>query len=328
MAKTVLGLDIGSNSIKLALCSGGSVKKVATAQTPMNLVKDGWVTSTESMSELIQQTMKEAGIRANAAAIVLPQESSYVRTVTMPVMTAEQLKLNIPYEFSDYIVGELKDYSFDYATIPQTGEAAEEQKMELLTAAAPNALLEEARSMLRMAGMKMVGAAPAECAYISMIRRMEEASPEKNREYCFIDLGYQDIRMYLFNGEKHMATRQLEAGLGNLDSVIADAMGVDLYLAHTYFLTNFDNVQNSESAVNAYGNITVELLRSLNFYRFSNPDSQLSDVWLCGGGAVIEPLRAAIAETLDMNIHQAGELLPEVAEDPHSYIRAVGITME
>ena len=326
MAKTILGIDIGSNSLKLALCKGGAVKKTAAVQMPANLVKDGWVTSAESVSELLQKTMKEHGIHAGQAAIVLPQESTYIRTVTVPVMTAEQLRLNIPYEFSDYIMDELKNYTFDYATLPQSQEDAEENRMELLAAAVSNDLLEEARSMLRAAGLKMVGAAPAECVYIPMIRRMEAAGREQSREYCFIDLGYQDIRMYLFHGEKHMATRLLGTGLSTLDSVIADSMGVDEHLAHTYFMTNFENVQTSESAVNVYGNITVELMRALNFYRFSNPDSQLSDVWLCGGGAVIEPMRAAIAESLDMNIHGAGELLP-ASSDPHSFLRAVGITM-
>ena len=327
MAKTILGIDIGSNSLKLALCNGGAVKRTVSVPMPANLVRDGWVTSAESVSELIQKTMKEHRIHAGQAAILLPQESTYIRTVTVPIMTVDQLRLNIPYEFSDYIMDELKNYTFDYATLPQTPEDAEENRMELLAAAVPNDLLEEARSMLRADGLKMVGAAPAECAYIPMIRQMEAATQNQSREYCFIDLGYQDIRMYLFHGEKHMATRLLGTGLSTLDTVIADSMGVDEHLAHTYFTTNFENVQTSESAVNVYGNITVELMRALNFYRFSNPDSQLSDIWLCGGGAVIEPMRAAIAESLDMNIHDAGELLP-ASSDPHSFLRAVGITME
>ena len=48
--------------------------------------------------------------------------------------------------------------------------------------------------------------------------------------------------------------------------------------------------------MNAYSNIAVELMRALNFYRFSNRDSALEHMWLCGGGAVIEPLGEAQIE--------------------------------
>jgi type IV pilus assembly protein PilM len=105
---------------------------------------------------------------------------------------------------------------------------------------------------------------------------------------------------------------------------------VDVHLAHTYLLTNYDDCQNSEACRNAYGNIAVELMRALNFYRFSNPDSQLEHIWLCGGGAVIAPLRKAIADTLDMKVHQARELLPggDQVEAGFELVQAIGVTMD
>ena len=82
--------------------------------------------------------------------------------------------------------------------------------------------------------------------------------------------------------------------------------------------------------MNAYGTITVELMRALNFYRFSNPDSHLEDIWICGGGACIQPLQQSIAETLDLRIHAAGELLPNgiALEEDYALLQAIGITMD
>ena len=73
----------------------------------------------------------------------------------------------------------------------------------------------------------------------------------------------------------------------------------------------------------------VELVRALNFYRFSNRDSTLSDMWLCGGGAVIEPLADAIGSMVDMRLHTPDELVPggEAVPDCNSYIQAIGIAM-
>ena len=81
--------------------------------------------------------------------------------------------------------------------------------------------------------------------------------------------------------------------------------------------------------MNAYSNIAVELMRALNFYRFSNPDSALSDLWLCGGGAVIRPLADTISEMLGIDMHPAEELVPGGGRvnECNSFTQAIGIAM-
>ena len=91
--------------------------------------------------------------------------------------------------------------------------------------------------------------------------------------------------------------------------MIAEAFSVDVHLAHTYLMNNYENCLEREECLAAYENIAVELMRAMNFYRFSNPDSTLSDLWLCGGGAVIRPLADSIGEMLDMELHPASELV-------------------
>ena len=348
MAKPILGVDIGSDNLKLVLMNKGQVKKHVAVPVPNALVKDYRSVSVETMGELIRNTMKENGIRCKDAAIVFANETVFVRTVVTPQMTTEQLKYNLPFEFRDYITDELKDYVFDYAMIStpeemtQSREASEQEEpngqeqedqggatMELLACAAPVSLVNESRELLRKAGLHMVKAAPTVSCYISLIRAMERRGQGFD-EYCILDLGYQSIRMNMFKGERHMVSRILEMGLSTLDSVLADAYNVDVHLAHTYLLTNFDKCQEKEACLNAYGNIAVELMRALNFYRFSNPDSQINDIWLCGGGAVIAPLRQAIADTLDLTIHQASELVPggEALEDSYELVQAIGVTMD
>lgn len=339
MAGTILGVDIGSDSLKLALCKtkDRSIKKTAVARMPANLLKDGRVASPEAMGELLRNTCRENGIRASKAALVLPHETTYLRSVVMPRMNAAQLVYNLPYEFNDYITDELKNYVFDYAMITDLAHTTEDARdgaapsMELMAAAAPVEILDEARLIFRRAGLKLVKAAPAVCGYIALIRAAEQIrGGGAVREYCVLDLGFRAIRMHMFRGDRHMVTRILEIGLSILDDVIADAYNVDVHLAHTYLVTNHEACQTKELCHTTYNNIAVELMRALNFYRFSNPDSQLSDVWLGGGGALIAPLREAIAQTLDMKIHKADELVQggEMVENCYDCLQAIGITMD
>ena len=353
MAKNILGVDIGSDNLKLVLVNKGQVKKAVTVPVPESLVKEYRVVSVESMGELIRETMKKHGIHCKEAAIVLANEAVFVRSVSTPVMTADQLTYNLPFEFRDYITDELKDYMFDYAMISTPQEIAESMQkpekeeegeaespleedegtgaaMELLAVAVPASLVQDSRTLLRKAGLKMVKAAPTVSSYISLIRAYEKKG-DHPEEYCILDLGHEAIRMYMFRGERHVVTRGLEVGLATLDQALADTYNVDIHLAHTYLLNNYDDCQNKEACRNAYNSISVELMRALNFYRFSNPDSQINDVWLCGGGAAIAPLRRVIADTLDMQIHQASELLPhggDRVEDSYELLQAVGVTLE
>lgn len=336
MAKTVLGIDVGYDSLKLALVKGRQVKKTAVVPMPNSLIRAGRVVSVETMGDLLRTAMKQNGLRCDKAALALPNETVFIRNVTMPIMTEDQLKYNLPFEFRDYITDELKGYVFDYAMIgvKQAEESSEAEDaelaggaMELMAVAAPKSLLDESREYLHKAGMKLVKAAPTVSCFTNLIRK---SGAPTDTEYCILDLGYQAIRMYMFRGDRHIVTRVLEIGMSSLDRVLAEQYGVDEHLAHTYLLSNYEGCQNGENCRNAYGNITVELMRALNFYRFSNPDSRLDDIWVCGGGAMIQPLLNVLAETTDMKLHSAAELLPgkQAVEQDYALLQAIGIALE
>ena len=353
MAKTILGVDIGYDNLKLALVAGDTVKKTASVPMPRNMVRDGQIVSVESVGEMIRAAMKEHGLRARGAAFAFSNESVYVKSVTMPLMTADQLEYNLPFEFRDYITGEIRDYTFDYGmystdfkaeepaaadsgfqgaaleSAPTEGLYSAPPTMDMLAVAAPRTVVEEARAIMRKAGLKLVKAAPALSAYMQMIRRKEAKNTGAPHWYCILDLGYQSVRMYIFHGERHIVTRVLDIGLSVLDQVIADLYGVDIHLAHTYLMTGYDHCTSRQECLNSYDNIATELMRALNFLRFSNPDGNIEDAWLLGGGAKILPLQQAIADTLDLQIHPASDLLPGGnIQDAETFIEAIGITMD
>ena len=338
MAKTTLGIDIGHDQLKLALVKGTRVLKTAMAEMPENLLREGRITSRETMGELIRATMKQHGIRANRAAFVLPDETVFIKNVEVPPMSVEQLEYNLPFEFKDYITGELREYVFDYAVISDgrpkrapegDAEGAAPQSLELMAVGCARSVLEDAQESLRKAGLKLVLSAPSLSAYINLLRAQHSALSAFAEEYGVLDLGYQAIRMYMFKGDRHVATRALEVGMSRLDNVLVDLYGVDSHLAHTYLMSNFENCQNREECLSAYESIAVELMRAMNFYRFSNPDSALQDLWLCGGGAVIRPLTDTIGDVLGIQLHPATELVPDgdAIDDCNSFAQAIGIAI-
>lgn len=334
MAKSCLGIDIGKDQLKLVLMKGETIQKTASVQMPEGLLKEGRIVSVETTGELIRKTMRENKIRCKEAAVVVSSGICFLRNVTMPEMTPDQLVYNLPYEFRDYITDELKKYTFDYSwgsgeaplkakklkktrkkkneekdENSENEEGSERKEMELLAAAAPMEDIEDIRLMARKAGLKLTFAAPEVSACENLLHYKLKAEQDKEKEYGILDLGSTSSRLLIFKGDRHQVTRVIERGMEQVEELLADYFHIDIHLAHTWLLANHEDCVNSDVCRDAFAQISVELMRALNFYQFSNPDSRLEDIWICGGGASIEAMRQSLKESLDVNIHDAGELL-------------------
>ena len=330
MAKSCLGIDIGKDQMKLVLMKGENIVKTASVQMPEGLLKDGRIVSVETTGELIRKTMKETKIRCKEAAVVVSSGICFLRNVTMPEMTAEQLVYNLPYEFRDYITDELKKYVFDYSwgsgeempkgkklkkaskkkeEKPEEEENQKRNEMELLAAAAPLEVMEDLRLMTRKAGLKLTFAAPEVSACENLLHYKLRNEQDKDKEYGILDLGSTSSRLFIFKGDRHQVTRVIERGMEQVEELLADNFHIDIHLAHTWLLANHEDCIHSEVCQDAFSQISVELMRALNFYQFSNPDSRLEDIYICGGGASIATMRQSLEENLDVKIHEAGELL-------------------
>ena len=327
MGKKILGLDIGSATIKMALCKDGAVLRSAVRDMPEGLMVGDRLNDLGKMADTLRSMMKQNGIRARDTAIVVSNEVCFLRELTMPRMTEAQLEKNLPYEFSSYIEGNLKDYIFDYEVLKEIGP--EDETMELMAAAIPEEVVEQMREFLHRAGLKLVRVAPNESAFQSLIRHAQGVVKEQE-DYCFLNLGSNAVRMFMFHGERHTATRVLETGLSRLEEAVADNFVVERPMAHRYLRENYHNCQTMEVCMEIYRDVSVELMRALNFYRFSNQDANLENIWLCGGGSAIQPLRHAIRDALGINIHRADSLIRNgrEVEDSYNLVQAVGVTLE
>ena len=358
MAKSCLGIDIGKDQLKLVLMKGETIQKAVSVQMPEGLLKEGRIVSVETTGELIRKTMKENKIRCKEAAVVVSSGVCFLRNVTMPEMTADQLVYNLPYEFRDYITDELKKYAFDYSwgsaeELPKAkkpkkqpkkkkgeekpdekAEDSEERRgeMELLAAAAPLEAIDDLRLMARKAGLKLTFAAPEVSACENLLHYKLKEESDKDKEYGILDLGSTSSRLLIFKGDRHQVTRIIERGMELVEELLADSLHIDIHLAHTWLLTNHEDCVNSEICQDAFSQISVELMRALNFYQFSNPDSRLEDIYICGGGASIESMRESLKENLDVTIHDASELMDglgggRVSEVPSLWMLAAGTAL-
>ena len=116
--KNCLGIEIGHYRIKIAYAEKGELKEFISERVRGN----GSDRYARQCADLIKDLLKEYAIRCRNVVFVIRQEDVYVRRFEMPLMTEEQLRLNLPYEFHDYIGDEMDKYVFDYAMIHDESE--------------------------------------------------------------------------------------------------------------------------------------------------------------------------------------------------------------
>lgn len=330
MAKNIVGIDIGACQLKLAVCADGVPRKLVTEEVPDNMIKDGSIVSPEATAQFIKKTASKARIGTRACAVILPTPVVFTRTMTIPAMTHENLALNLPYEFRDFITQEKDKYFYDYAMLNTIPDAdGKPHEFEIIAAATLKETVKAYADMCRRAGFKLVRAIPEELSYMNIVRSYEEKSGSANaREYCIIDLGHTATRLHIFKGYMLQATRVFDYGMQMLDSAIADSLNADEHIARAHKHSNTNNVLTSDICTNIYSMISIEVMRAINFYRFNSPTSNLTEVFLCGGGAKVEPMVERLASDIGMPVHRAGDLLPGDGGDSTLFCPAIGITMQ
>ena len=241
------------------------------------------------------------------AALALPPSQVICRLVTMPRMTTEQLLLNLPYEFSDFIQGVADQYHCDYAVCASAEGDDEAQGVPMMAAVAAKQTLAEYARMFAHAGIRLKTVLPQEMALIQLC----QARGAGAEEFCFIDLGHQFTRITVVWRDRVQATRQIALGGRNLDTIVANEMGVDPFLSNTYKTSNFQNVLTLPAIAEVCDRIAVEILKVINFYQFTYRSSSLDGVYLVGGGAALPLLRQSIENTVGLPLLDPADLPPE-----------------
>lgn len=321
MGKTRLGFDIGSSSLKIAVLRKKEVR-VEEVRLPENMVDDsGQIILPHAFAQFLKQTRKELSLPRGRASLVLPPGQVICRLVNLPRMTEEQLKMNLPYEFSDFILGMADQYCCDYAACAASEEEEEERNVPVMAAVASKQILAGYTKMFRQAGLHLKTVLPQEMALIQLCRNRE------TEEFCFVDLGHQVTRITVVNKDRIQATRQIALGGRNLDGIVAAETGVDPFLANTHKVSNFRDVLGLPAVAEVCEQIAVEILKVINFYRFTYRSNRLEGIYLVGGGAAMPLLRASIANAVDLPLLEPSDLLPEAGESAAAGIFAAGAAM-
>lgn len=333
MKKTYLGIEIGSQSVKFVVCTEGRVKEFFVEKFPENSVRDGSIVFWEVMAKFIKEKLKVHRISCKDVAMVLPEGTTYVRRFLMPYMTVEQMKVNLPYEFRDYITEEKDKYVYDYAVLGMVEEEHNGQiskSMDIMAVAVLKETIEKYKNMIKLCGLKLRIAAPETCAYQNIVRKhISLHDIEEVGDYAVVDIGHHTVDLRIFTKGKYETGREIEIGIKAITQAISNALSVDEHIAEVYKDSNQNNILYSEECMSVYSQIAWEVNRVINFFTYNYPNNTLDTLCVCGGGAKIEPLMETLRNIIDLKIKGLNELFDGTVVSEEALVlgaAAVGIT--
>ena len=296
MASKMIGVEFGSNTLKMAVCSDNTVKKMVVARMPEDLVREGRVISPVAMTEFLKATLKENGIRGGSCALVLPSSLVIGHHISMPVMSEAELKLNLPFEFRDFVGKDGAKFDYDYSVL-----GVRDNVMELYAAAVRKDVVEQYCSIFKKAGLTLKIAVPAEMAW----RNLVEEANNLPKKLCIVDIGHSTTRVNIFVDGNFVMGKDIDMAGALIDQTIADSQQLDPYAARNRKESNMNGILSSDLLNEAYQTLAIEVMKTVNFFKYSDTSEggPLEHLYYCGGSAVIEPLRTCLLKATNMTMH-------------------------
>ena len=313
MSKNIkIAFDLGNSSLKIAALKKG-VLELHELPLPENMMAEDNLLMPHAFSAFLKKAKKSLCLPGGPAGLLLPSSNVICRLVTMPHMSTDQLMLNLPYEFSDFIHGEPHQYYCDYALCQDESQELpqqEEEQMTMMAAVVQRQQIQDYIHIFSAGGFSLRRILPQEMSLIQLVQNCRRDRSEAPLEFCFIDLGFLSTRIFVVHGDRIQAARRIPIGGQVLDGVIADLFNMDSFLADAYKRGNHQGVLEHPRCMEIYESMAVEVLKVINFYHFTYRQNQLTGVYLIGGGAAIDPLRRLLEETLNLPALIVDTLIP------------------
>ncbi|MBW2232177.1 MAG: pilus assembly protein PilM, partial [Deltaproteobacteria bacterium] len=144
--KSVVGLDIGSNSVKAVEIvlkgkdKGFELKSLGIAPMPAEAIVQGAFLNSSAIVETIQEAIQSGRIKSKEVAAAVAGHSVIVKKVSLPTMTREELEDQIQWEAEQYIPFDVNEVNLDFQIL---GTSEGEGQMDVLLVAAKKDLIDD-----------------------------------------------------------------------------------------------------------------------------------------------------------------------------------------
>lgn len=290
-AKSVMGVDIGTSSIKVVQLrrQGGRVileTYGAIALGPYAGTDIGRATSLppEKIAEALKDVIREANVTVNDAAVAIPYSSSLISIIKLPAQVEKQLAQVVPLEARKYIPVPIGEVLLDWFVVSGGGKsAAADGKLEVLLVAIHNDTIAKFRSI---AGDALLAVGFFEIEVFSAVRAALEHGIAP---IAVVDMGAATTKFYVVERGLIRESHIINSGSQDLTLAVSRSLGLTVAAAEERkrkegLLGQGDLRKSLELSLST---LLSELSRIVTSYE-QRSSQTLSALVLTGGGATLK----------------------------------------
>ena len=347
--QSVLGIDIGSSSIKVVQLRKEKERAVLETYGEIALGPYGGAEvgqaarlSEDKAVEALKDVLKEANTKSKKASVSIPLKSSFITIINIPMVDGKDAAQMIEMEARRYIPVPVSEVDMDWWILPETverrisKEEGEEKRkfIKVLLVAIHKDSIGKYREIIAKAGPEI------SVLEIESFSAMRSSVGRESSPVAVIDFGASSVKMAIVDFGIMMASHSITKGSQDLSVAISHSLGVDFGRAEEMKreiglseLPEHKEVRSIIEPVLEY--VFLEARRVIKDYQRKNGRA-VSRVMLTGGGSLLNgmvdfavkhlSLEAALADPFSKTEHPA--FLSEALKDAGpSFSVAIGLAL-
>jgi len=331
--KNVIGLDIGSSSIKVVELreakDGFKLQHLGISPLPPEAIVDGAlmdsVTIIDTIRDLVTSTSKTRDVVTSVSG-----HSVIVKKITLPFMTETELEESIQWEAERHIPFDINDVNIDFQILGYGSENPD--LMEVILVAAKKDIINDYVSVIMEAGLNPVVMDIEAFALENMLGINYEI--EKDDIVAIANLGATVTNINILKDNLSAFTRDIFKGGNQITEEIQRQLHVD-YEEAEKIKVGQKGEGPSQSVVenvlrSASESLAVEIGNSLDFFQSSTTSQKISKLYVSGGGSKIKDFDIILQQQIGIPVEIANPFkrieYNEKSFDPE-YLREIGPVM-
>lgn len=293
-SKNVLGVDIGTASIKLVEIKNGSPKPqllnygILETSTHLERPNEAIQTSSLKLSEnqvadALKQLLKQTKIQTKDVIASIPSFSSFVTFFDLPLMPEADTHKAMGFQIKQYLPLPVSEVDIEWMKVGEK-ETEEGRKQQILLISIPKEQIVKYQNIFKLAGLKLKA---LELEGLGLARALSDSN-DKNST-LIMDIGcYSTNIIIVENGHLRYNSTSDYAG-ASLTRAIANGLGIDVRRAEELkkskgLLASGGEYELSTLTLPFIDVIISEAKRGINIYK-TNYGTDIKKVILAGGGA-------------------------------------------
>ena len=307
-APPLIGVDISSSALKLVELSEtgkGAYRLERYAVEPLakDVVTDGNIANLDQVADALRRAHKRLGSRNRNVALALPAAMVITKKIIVPTgQTEEELELQVETEANQYIPFALDEVNLDFQILGPAPNNADE--VEVLIAASRKEKVEDRVAIAEAAGLKPRVMDVESYATEEAFQMIAPSLPANGRDQniALVDIGAHVMHFYVLRNNQILFSRDQAFGGNQLTHEIQRAFNLSPEEAESA-KKNAGLPENYDADVLQpfMETLALEITRALQFFFTSTSYSQVDQVVLAGGCALVPGLDELVAKRAGVN---------------------------